>query len=307
MTPRWSLVPAALAAMIFFVKDPIRAGGPDAGVSSAKEVLAWAEGVLKKSRSHAADGVMLDESGNVRSSDVRLVALDRVGRQLRGDNPAALGQWSLEIVGSLTDSDERVIAARNLAWSGHRAEAAKIVREILTTEAGREAPSRFAVVQAMDGVVYLGDASLLPEIEALLENAEFEVVAAQTLDRLADAAPSAVMTSLNRHPTWLRDRPMLRADCFAKADFSDVPQRAEFERYLLREDVPVSAKEKAILGLAQRGHILMVGLFTGPPDAGFPEQNRSGTAKALSEWLSRDDLQTLHSAVCECLEWLDAN
>src|SRR5690606_13821300 len=64
MTPRWSLVPAALAAMIFFVKDPIRAGGPDAGVSSAKEVLAWAEGVLKKSRSQATDGVMLDESGN---------------------------------------------------------------------------------------------------------------------------------------------------------------------------------------------------------------------------------------------------
>lgn len=304
MRPREVSAIATLAAALFFhhaAGNPAE-GTPIDGSSDVEEVLAEAESILAREHVRAADNVRLDDTGRVLSSNKRLATLDAVGRLLRDKDPAALGKWSAEILDSLADPDERVIAARNLAWSGRDSAAAEVVRGILST-AGRESSSRFAVVQAMDGVVYLRTVSLLPEIAEILRVRDFEIAAAQTLDRLASAAPLPVMVALNDDPACLRDRPMLRADYFAKADLSDAEQRLEFEKYLLRADVPTRAKEKAILGLAQRGRMLTVGLFTGAAESSARGPDDSDARVALKGWLSREDLHTLHPAIRECLEW----
>ena len=131
-----------------------------------------------------------------------------------------------------TTPEEWAVSLRNVAWSDPAATgylSAKM-REMLAEPSWTASPSG-ALLESFDFIVFNGDPTFIPTLSDLATNgsAPLQRAAVVALDRLAEASPLAVMSYLNEHPGTLSDRPMFRADYFAKADLSQPAQQAQVE------------------------------------------------------------------------------
>lgn len=196
---------------------------------------------------------------------------------------------SREVLATKRSPEEWAVALRNIAWAEPPAApylAAKF-REMVSYDPWVTAPTA-GLLEAFDIAVFSGDPALIPVFADLLRGSQpaLRRAAGVALDRLAENAVLPVMTYLNTHPEILADRPMLRADYFAKADPAQFAQRAAVETYLARRDVSVAEKTKLVKALAAPGSFISDNLLTSPRGLTEDATRISGLDRALNEWLA---------------------
>ena len=220
---------------------------------------------------------------------MRVLLLDLLGQLSRAERNDSAAKFSRSLLGSKTSADEWAMALRNIAWSEPAAKPylAGKMREMLTHEPWRARPTA-GMLEAFDVVVFTKDPTLVPDLAEVQRNGprELQYAAAIALDRLAEQGPLEVMTYLNTHPTELADRPLLRADYYAKADLSQIAQRAALEVYLGRPDVTAAEKDKLLKGLATPATFVSENLLTEPPPADDGAARQDALAKATTDWLA---------------------
>jgi hypothetical protein len=199
---------------------------------------------------------------------LRTFLLDVLGQLGKRDRTPIAGALSREILKEKTSADEWSVALRNVGWAEPQAKSylATKAREMLSHEPWISEPSD-GFVEAFDVIAFAGDASLIPRLRDLLasDNQALQRASAVALDRLSEMAPLEVMTHLNANPNQFADLPFLRADFFAKADFTNPAQRAALETYLSRPDVTVPEKAKLLQALAVPASFVSDNLLTPPP------------------------------------------
>ena len=233
---------------------------------------------------------------------LRVMLLDVLGQIARRTRSPAAARVSRTVLETRDSADEWALALRNVAWHEPAAKPylASKVREMLAHGPWRARPSA-GMLEAFDVAVYTRDASLVPELAEAQRSGgrELQYAAAVALDRLAEQGPLEVMTYLNTHPTELADRPLLRADYYAKADLSQIAQRAAVEIYLGRPDVALEEKSKLLKGLATPATFVAETLLTEapPPDDGGPRLD--ALARATGEWLAGDRFPDLRAPLTQ--------
>jgi hypothetical protein len=228
-------------------------------------------------------------------------AIDQVART---GEAAAI---SREILATKRSPEEWAVALRNIAWAEPEAApylAAKF-REMVSYQPWVAAPTA-GLLEAFDIAVFSGDPALIPVFADLLRGSQpaLRRAAGVALDRLAENAALPVMTYLNTHPEILADRPMLRADYFAKADPAQLAQRAALETYLARRDVSVAEKTKLVKALAAPGSFISDNLLTSRRALTEDATRISGLDRALNEWLAANRFPELAPVLAQVRERL---
>lgn len=277
---------------------------PAAGIAAIRAFLA--------SGADAATGqaLVVGAGGTLAGAPtLRLFLLDLLGQLARQSGSPAAAALSRSILEKKESPDEWALALRNVAWAepGSRPFLAAKMREMLQYEPWMASPTA-GLMEAFDVVVYSGDAGFVPELNRLAASPQNALSRAATvaLDRLADRSTLAVMNFLNANPDAVSDRPMVRADFFAKADLRDPAQAAAVEQYLARTDTGPAEKRKLLHALPAPGSFVGESLLQTasqpPEDAG----RDAAIARAAAGWLQsgrfpalRADLEWLLSAVSE--------
>ncbi|MDP9291359.1 MAG: hypothetical protein M3O82_03220 [Verrucomicrobiota bacterium] len=245
---------------------------------------------------------------------LRVFLLDQHGQLAKLGDPSESATIARDILSTKTSPDEWAIALRNVAWADSTSSGflAGKMREMLGYAPWRSSPGS-GMHEAFDVIAYTKDTSFIPDLEAMIggENLELQRAAAVALDRLAETSPTALMNYLNSNPALFSDRPLLRADYFAKADLGDGAQRQLFENYLARTDASFDEKSKAIDELIEPGTFVSENLLTTVVDKITPEQRAATLEKVTGEWIAAKrfpDLQKaiaeLHARAAEELEYL---
>ena len=227
---------------------------------------------------------------------MRVLLLDLLGRICRksgGPEAAAVARALLE---RKTSADEWAIALRNVGWTtpNERTYLAGKMRELLRNEAWRRQPSG-GFLESFDIIVFTRDASFTPELNALAtsEDKALQRAAAVAMDRLAELNPLDVMTWLNANPDEFSAKPMLRADYFTKADFTQPAQRQAVETYLSRIDVAEKEKVKLLNGIIAPGSFTDESLLTTAPPENDPPEKAAALQKTVGEWVKTNRFPTL--------------
>jgi hypothetical protein len=214
--------------------------------------------------------------------------LGQISRSTRSGEAAAVARTVLE---KKTTPDEWALSLRNVAWHEPAATGylAGKVREMLAEPAWTATPSP-ALLEAFDVIAYSGDPSFIPELAAMAGGAltPMQRAATMALDRLSEKSPLAVMQYLNAHPAEVSDRPLARADYFAKADLAQPAQQAALEAYLSRPDVALNEKTKLVKALASPGSF-------------------SGDSLLMTASLPVDDTARQQQLAATYQRWLGAN
>jgi len=238
------------------------------------------------------------------------------------DGAPAFRVWLLDILGVLdrtagtgeaasvargilevkTSAAEWALALRNVAWGEPQAGPFLVAkfREMITFEPWLAAPSA-GLLEAFDVAVLARDPSLLPLLGGLVQGdrRELQRAAAMALDRMAEADPVPVMTYLNSHPDAFAQRPLLRADYFAKADLSQPPQRAALEMYLARPDVELPEKTKLVKALAAPASFVADTLFATWAPPADDTARFTALERTVGEWISGRRFPELAPALAE--------
>lgn len=229
---------------------------------------------------------------------LRTMLLDLLGQLARTERSDVAAKTSRGLLETKSSPDEWALALRNIAWQEPAAKPylAGKMREMLSYEPWRAKPTA-GMLEAFDVIVYAQDPTLIPDLADAQRSGsrELQHAAAIALDRLAEHGPLEVMNYLNTHPTELADRPMLRADYYAKADLSQIAQRAALEVYLGRPDVGAEEKLKLLKGLATPASFVSENLLTEPPAPEDAPARRDALAKATSDWLSANRFPDLRA------------
>lgn len=227
---------------------------------------------------------------------MRVLLLDLLGRICRksgGPEAAAIARALME---RKTSADEWAIALRNVGWAtpGERSYLAGKMREMLRYEAWRRQPSG-GFLESFDVIVFTRDASFTPELNELAtsEDKALQRAAAIAMDRLAEMNPLDVMVWLNANPNEFAAKPMLRADYFTKADFTQPSQRQAVEAYLSRIDVQEKEKVKLLNGIVSPGSFAAENLLTDPPPENDPPEKTAALQKTIDEWVQSNRFPTL--------------
>jgi hypothetical protein len=227
--------------------------------------------------------------GFISSPTLRILLLDTLGRiaKRNGSGPAAqLARATLEKKDS---ADEWAIALRNLAWQEPQSTVflAGKIREMLNYPPWRSAPTS-GLLEAFDLFVFTKDPTLTADLVALQDDPlpEIRRAADVALDRLAAANPLEIMGYLNAHPSLLADRPLIRADYFAKADLTQAGQKTALEFYLGRPDTTLEEKDKLLKALATPASFVSDNLLTDSPPELDEAQREHAILAALHEWLT---------------------
>jgi hypothetical protein len=289
------------AAELAAFKAALLAGPPAETIAAIRAFLATG-GNARTGQSFevAAGGVLSGQP------TLRLLLLDVLGqaaRKLRSGDAAEVSRAILETKDS---PDEWALALRNVAWAEpqSRAYVAGKVREMMAHQAWRDAPSD-GMLEALDVAVWTRDATLVPElVEARSANQALSHAVDIALDRMAESAPLDVMTYLNTHPATLAERPLLRADYFAKADLADGAQRSQVEMYLGRPDVAADEKSKLLRALVTPASFVSDTLVTAPPPADDGSARRAALAQATGDWLRTNRFPSLKTQLMEVQERL---
>lgn len=293
---------SALLALIDRVLAALQVGPNEAAVEELRRTLLAAdprqairaiEDFLAEGRDAATGGEFsLGEKGALASAPtLRVLLLDVLGQISRGTRSDAAAKVSRAILESKDSADEWALALRNVAWHepGAKPYLAGKMREMLAHEPWRARPSA-GMLEAFDVIVFAEDTALVPDLAAMQRTGsrELQYAAAIALDRLAEQGPLEVMTYLNTHPTELADRPLLRADYYAKADLAQIAQRAAVEIYLGRPDVTAEEKVKLLKGLATPATFVAETLLTEPPPPDDGTARLAALARATSDWLAAE-------------------
>jgi hypothetical protein len=284
---------ADLAAL----KNALLAGDPRRGIADIREFLRTGRDAKTSQEFTLAPG----GGGLSGAPTLRLMLLDVLGqlaRKIRSDAAAQVGRDILE---SKDSPDEWALALRNVAWAEpqSRGYLAGKMREMLSYEPWRSAPSD-GMLEALDVIVFTRDASLIPDLaDARPTNRELGHAVDIALDRLAEAAPLDVLTYLNTHPAILNERPMVRADYFAKADLSQPAQRVQVEIYLGRPDISLGEKDKLLRALTTPASFVSDTLLTEPTPADDGSGRRATLAQTTRDWLAGDRFPTLRAPLLE--------
>jgi hypothetical protein len=258
----------AIAAILQFLGS-----GRDAGTGAAFEV---------------GEGGALEGSPTL-----RIFLMDQLGQLTRGTGSAEAAQIARTVLETKNSADEWAISLRNVAWSEQNSAQflASKLHEMLDYQPWREKPST-GFLEAFDVAVYTKDPGFVGSFAELVrgQNTTLQQAAGVALDRLAETAPLEVMRYFNTHPDALADRPLLRADYFAKADVSNPAQKQALETYLLRGDVSTAEKSKLFRSIAEPGTFVSDNLLTTPMPPSSSENENSARNQALDkaaeEWLA---------------------
>jgi hypothetical protein len=261
--------------------------------SDPRQAIRAIEDFLAEGRDAPTGGEFsLGEKGALAGSPtLRVLLLDLLGQLSRGTRSDAAAKVSRAILEAKDSADEWAVALRNVAWHepGAKPYLAGKMREMLAYEPWRTRPSA-GMLEAFDVIVYAQDTALVPDLAEMQRSSsrELQYAAAIALDRLAEQGPLEVMTYLNTHPTELADRPLLRADYYAKADLAQIAQRAAVEVYLGRPDVTAEEKGKLLKGLATPATFVAETLLTEPPPPDDGAARLDALTRATAGWLRAD-------------------
>ncbi len=230
----------------------------------------------------------LRPGGELAAPTLRVLLMDVLGRITKRDGTDSAAKLARETLEKKDSADEWAIALRNVAWSEPAATAylAAKAREMLTFAPWRAAPTS-GMIEAFDVIVFTKDASFTADLASAQSdpNEQLRHAADVALDRLAAASPLDVMSYLNAHPTTLAERPMLRADYFAKADLAQPGQKTALEFYLGRPDIADAEKTKLLKALATPAAFVSDNLLTPPPPEPDDAAREHAILAATHEWL----------------------
>ena len=220
---------------------------------------------------------------------MRVFLLDLLGQLSRTTRSDDAAKFSRALMETKTSADEWALALRNVAWHEPSAKPylAGKMREMLGHDSWRATQSA-GMLEAFDVIVFTRDTSFVPDLAETQRSGQRELqrAAAMALDRMAEQAPLDVMTYLNTHPTVLADSPMLRADYFAKADLSQIAQRAALEIYLGRPDVGGAEKSKLLSALATPATVVSDQPLTASPAPDDGAARQAAVSTATTDWLA---------------------
>lgn len=242
------------------------------------------------------------EAGTLEGSPtLRVFLMDELGQLARGTGDGTAREVARGVLETKNSADEWAISLRNVAWAEGQSATpflASKLHEMLAHTPWRENPTS-GMLEAFDVAVYARETSFVPSFTDLLrtDRLPLQRAAGVALDRLAEAAPLAVMDYFNRNPDALADRPLLRADYFAKADLSDPAQRHAVETYLSRPDVSLPEKSKLLSGIAEPASFVSDNLLSGPPPAEPGLARRAGLLTATDDWLRSGRYGELQSQI----------
>ncbi len=252
---------------------------------------------------------MLGEGGRLEEGPtLRVVLLDWLGVLARETGSGEGAELGRAVLTQKRSAEEWALALRNVAWHEPKATQflADRMREMLAHPPWRKDPTA-GLLEAFDVIVFLRDPSFVPSLAGMIANDSgmLQRAAAVALDRLAETAPFEVMTLLNNNPALLADRPFVRADYFAKANFDDSAQRQAVERYLGRPDVSVAEKTKFVESVALPGAFVSDNLLTPPPRLHQPERD-AAASRVTGEWLRNGRFPQLRAPLQEFQKRLGA-
>ncbi len=244
----------------------------------------------------------LRPGGDIAASTLRVLLMDVLGRIAKRDGTDAAAKVARETLEKKDSADEWAIALRNVAWREPAATAylATKAREMLAFAPWRTAPTS-GMLEAFDVIVFTKDASLTADLASAQSdpNEQLRHAADVALDRLAAASPLDVMSYLNAHPTTLAERPMLRADYFAKADLAQPGQKTALEFYLGRPDIADAEKTKLLKALATPAAFVSENLLTPPPPEPDDAAREHAILAATQEWLTGKRFPALESQLLQ--------
>ena len=244
----------------------------------------------------------LRPGGDLAAPTLRVLLMDVLGRIAKRDGTDSAAKLARETLDKRDSADEWAIALRNVAWAEPAATAylATKAREMLAYAPWRAAPTS-GLLEAFDVIVFTKDASFTADLAAAQNdpNAQLRHAADVALDRLAAASPLDVMTYLNAHPTTLAERPMLRADYFAKADLAHPGQKTALEFYLGRPDIAAAEKSKLLQALATPATFVSENLLTQPPPEPDEAAREHAILAAIHEWLTGKRFPPLESQLLQ--------
>ena len=244
----------------------------------------------------------LRPGGDIAAPTLRVLLMDVLGRIAKRDGTDSAAKLAREILEKKDSADEWAIALRNVAWHEPAATAylAAKAREMLAFAPWRAAPTS-GMLEAFDVIVFTKDASFTADLASAQSdpNEQLRHAADVALDRLAAASPLDVMSYLNAHPTTLAERPMLRADYFAKADLAQPGQKTALEFYLGRPDIADAEKTKLLKALATPAAFVSENLLTPPPPEPDDAAREHAILAATHEWLTGQRFPPLQSPLIE--------
>jgi len=224
-----------------------------------------------------------------RASSLRVFLLDYLAQV----DPAAAAAEAEKVLSRKSSPDEWAIALRNYARVRETPEDRTFLgrkfEEMVRHEEWQKSPSA-GFLQAFDVPVFLGGTELVPTLTDLLKKKDNQAVAHAAylaLDRLVLKEPAAMLTELQRDPELMRGREITRANYFARANLSDVQQKAVVETYLL-DPARLPAELNTFAKLyPNRNLMVSYNLLTtaSPPDPA-PQISRDRSALGvLSDWM----------------------
>ena len=244
----------------------------------------------------------LRPGGELTAPTLRVLLMDVLGRIAKRDGSTAAAQLARATLEKKDSADEWAIALRNVAWAEPATTAylAAKAREMLAYAPWRAAPTG-GMLEAFDVIVFTKDASLTAELADAQNdpNAQLRHAAEVALDRLAAASPLGVMNYLNANPATLAERPMLRADYFAKADLAAPGQKTALEFYLGRPDIADAEKTKLLKALAAPAAFVSENLLTEPPPEFDEAAHEHAILAAVGEWLTGQRFPALQTQLLQ--------
>ena len=244
----------------------------------------------------------LRPGGELAAPTLRVLLMDVLGRIAKRDGSTAAAQLARATLEKKDSADEWAIALRNVAWAEPAATAylAGKAREMLAYAPWRAAPTS-GMLEAFDVIVFTKDASLTADLADAQNdpNAQLRHAAEVALDRLAAASPLGVMNYLNANPATLAERPMLRADYFAKADLAAPGQKTALEFYLGRPDIADGEKTKLLKALATPAAFVSENLLTEPPPEFDEAGHEHAVLAAVGEWLTGQRFPALRTQLLQ--------
>lgn len=229
----------------------------------------------------------LRPGGDLDAPTLRVLLMDVLGRIAKRAGGTAAAQLARATLEKKDSADEWAIALRNVAWAEPKATAylAAKAREMLAYAPWRTMPTS-GLLEAFDVIVFTKDASLTADLAEAQNDPQLRHAADVALDRLAAASPLEVMNYLNANPALLNERPLLRADYFAKADLAAPGQKTALEFYLGRPDIAEAEKTKLLKALATPATFVSENLLTEPPPVPDDAARERAIRLAVGEWLA---------------------
>ena len=242
----------------------------------------------------------LRPGGDINAPTLRVLLMDVLGRIARRDGGTAAAQLARATLEKKDSADEWAIALRNVAWAEPKATAylAAKAREMLAHAPWRAAPTS-GLLEAFDVIVFTKDASLTADLAEAQNDPQLRHAADVALDRLAAASPLEVMNYLNANPALLTERPLMRADYFAKADLAAPGQKTALEFYLGRPDIGEAEKTKLLKALATPATFVSENLLTEPPPVPDDAARERAILAAVEEWLARKRFPPLQAQLLQ--------